>query len=81
MTVQFLYAFIADGEDSFCAMTIDNEHFPMVCAGHNDGVLKSMKRTAMHIATMTGRPIRLMKFTVPEEIEVFVPAGVPHARQ
>jgi hypothetical protein len=74
--VKHIYAFIADGEDGFCAMQIDNQHFPMVTAGRSEETLAAMKRAAPHVAKIAGRPIRLIKFTNAEEVEVFMPGAV-----
>lgn len=73
--VTHLYAFIADGEDSICSMQIGNEHFPMLCAGRTKA-LEVMKLAAPHIAKAAGRPVRLVKFSAPEELEVFMPGSV-----
>lgn len=71
--VNQIYAFIADGEDSFCSVQMGNQHFPMVCVGEGARTLPTMKATARQIAASTGKTIRLVKFTQAEEIEAFAP--------
>jgi len=66
--VTHIYAFIADGEDSFMSMQVSDEHFPMVTTGRN---LEEMKKAAAQFARIGGLTIRLVKFTNPEEVEVF----------
>jgi hypothetical protein len=71
--VKHLYAFIADGENSFVSMQMGNQHYPMVCVGEGALALPSMKRAAVQIAKATGRTIRMVKFYKVEEVEVFNP--------
>lgn len=71
--VTHIYAFVADGEDGFVSVQIGAEHFPMVLTARKPETLERMKREAAQIARISGKTIRLLKFTSVEELEAFTP--------
>ena len=73
LKIDELYAFIAiDNEgEGLTGMQVGNMMMPMVAA--NKERVDSLRQTAQHISNSTGREIKLIKFSLREELEVIKP--------
>jgi hypothetical protein len=72
--IDAMFAFVAEDADGegFCAFRdSDGSSFPLV--GADVARLDEMRRVAQAIADGSGRPIRLLRFSVREEVEAIEP--------
>jgi hypothetical protein len=72
--IEHVWAFLSvdDGGEGVCAAPMGGLGMvPLIAA--DEARLESLKPIAAHIAKMFGKPVRLVKFTTREEVEVFEP--------
>lgn len=77
-TIPELYAFIADepqGEGGICAADLGGTLMPLVTG--NPANLDAMRGFAQQIADASGLQVKLVRYTVREDLEVIAPQ-TPH---
>lgn len=70
-TIDALYAWVAtepDGGEGVCSAQIGDVHFPLV--GADMDRIKSFRAAAEAIHRLTGYPVRLVRFSRREDLEV-----------
>lgn len=67
-TITELYAFLSQDEtgDGICEVCLGDEWMTLVTSRAH--IAELMKPAAVHLAKISGRPVRLVKFTVREEV-------------
>jgi hypothetical protein len=74
-----MYAFVAEDEDSEGITAFVHPHsgmaFPLVAADKER--VDSLREIAQNIASMSGKPVKLIKWSVREELETLEPQEVP----
>lgn len=74
--VECIWVFVSvdeHGHEGICGAQIGDQHFPMITSTRS--LLEKMRVTAKKIAKMSGKPIRLYRFTNRELVET-ITAGM-----
>lgn len=71
LTIDAIYAWVAieaDGSEGVCACQVSGLMMPLV--GADIDRIKSLRRYAEHTSAVTGCPVRLVRFSRREDLEV-----------